>query len=124
MFNLLKTVHVINRNIRTSAINIINDGQDIVLKTVVQTKIKSEEEIKEIITNKLEEYHKLVKTESPESTEITKQIAALDLKLRKTFGFSQHEDLTQFPLIKFDDLEIDNQLNSSKIKYLKFINKI
>lgn len=87
-----------------------NDCKDTVTPETVH-KIKSEKEIQEIISVKMKQYEELVLIESPESAEITKEVTALDSKLRKSYGFSQDEDLTQFPVIKFDEREIDNQLD-------------
>jgi hypothetical protein len=35
----------------------------------------------------------------------------LDSKLRRSFGFSEDEDLTIFPTLKFDEPKIDGQLD-------------
>lgn len=106
MFNVHKNTCHVARTFKTLAVKrMIN-----LLDTTKQIKIKSEEEIQKMIAVKIEEYRELALTESTESAQITAEVIALDSKLRKSFGFSQDEDLTQFPAFKFDDPEIDNQL--------------
>lgn len=109
MFRILQGIRVVSRNIKTSAIH-RNDCNDTITQET-KHKIKSEKEIQELISVKMKQYEELVLIESPESAKITKEVTALDSKLRKSFGFSQDEDLTQFPVIKFDEREIDNQLD-------------
>jgi len=106
MFNVYKNTCRVARAFRTSAVKRVINSPD----TAKQIKIKSEEEIQKMIAIKIEEYRELVLTESTESAQITAEVTALDSKLRKSFGFSQDEDLTQFPAFKFDDPEIDDQL--------------
>lgn len=106
MFKILKNMRSVTRGFRTSTVNRMINSLD----TVKQTKVKTEEDIQKMIAVKMEEYRELILTESTESAQITAEITALDSKLRKSFGFSQDEDLTQFPVFNFDDPEIDNQL--------------
>lgn len=110
MNKTLKNVCIITRNIRKSAFS-ANGYQDIVPPTAVNTKIKTEEELNGIMGIKMKEYNTIIESESPEKAELTAEIAALDKRLRKSFGYGENEDLTKFPSIKFDDHEIDNQLN-------------
>ncbi|VVC32287.1 Hypothetical protein CINCED_3A013914 [Cinara cedri] len=81
-------------------------------------KVKSEEEIQKIISVKMKEYQELLKTQSPENNEISSQINVLESKLRKSYGFPENEDLTVFPVFKFQEPIIDNQLDfvQEKIK--------
>lgn len=109
MFRILQSMRVVSRNIKTSAMH-WNDCKDTETQETIH-RIKSEKEIQEIISVKMKQYEELVLIESPESAEIIKEVTVLDSKLRKSFGFSQDEDLTQFPVIKFDEREIDNQLD-------------
>lgn len=109
MFKILRSVRVVSRNIKTSAM-LRNDCKDTVTQETTN-RIKSEKEIQEIISVKMKQYEELMLIEPLESAEITKEVIALDSKLRKSFGFNQDEDLTQFPVIKFDEREIDNQLD-------------
>jgi hypothetical protein len=76
-----------------------------------QTRIKSEEEIKGMISLKIKEYEKLISIQSPERLKICHEVNMLDSKLRKSFGFSEDEDLTIFPTFKFNELKINNQLD-------------
>lgn len=78
------------------------------------TKVKSEEEIQNIISNKVKEYQELLNTHSLENKEMCSEIDVLDSKLRKSYGFQENEDLTAFPVFKFEEPVIDDQLDSEQ----------
>lgn len=113
MFRLLKNKCIFTLQCKTPTSSHINNMKYIKSETYNQTEIKSEEEIKQIISLKMKEYQELIKTQaqSVENQEINAEINILDTKLRKSFGFSKDEDLTLFPVFKFDEPEIDNQLD-------------
>lgn len=97
----------LSRNLKISALSKINDYGNIAKRT----QIKSEEEIRKIIIAKMKEYQVLINCESPECEEICKEICEQESKLRKSYGFDPNENLTAFPEFKFQDPEIDNQLD-------------
>lgn len=104
---LKKTAHILSRNLKTSALSKINDYGNITKRT----QIKSEEEIRKIVFAKMKEYKELINSETPECDEICQEIFKRELKLRKSYGFDENENLTVFPEFKFQDPEIDNQLD-------------
>jgi len=93
----------------------MNDNEDLVPKTKIETKIKPEEKIQTIISMKKKEYQELMKTQSLEKEEVCKQIKIIESRLKKMYGFNKNEDLTVFPVFTFNDPKIDNQLDDIKI---------
>jgi len=104
MRKLIKKVSFITKDFRTSAINNKNSCENI-------EKIKTENEIKKIIFDKREEYIKLMMTQSVECNDLCNEINKLESKLRASYGFSNDEDLTSFPEIKFEEPKIENPLD-------------
>lgn len=103
MRTLIKNVSVITKNSRTYVISNMNSCENI-------EKIKSENEIKKIIFDKREEYIQLMMTQSVECNDLCNEINKLESKLRASYGFSNDEDLTRFPEIKFEEPKIENPL--------------
>lgn len=107
-------MRMIANNFRTCSTNNCDDNSS--LNAVKKTKFKSEQEIKELIDSKMKEYQELLKTHSLENDKIFTEINKLDTRLRKSYGFSKDENLTIFPVFKFDDPEIDDQLGPIQTK--------
>jgi len=112
MRKLIKNVSVITKNYKTSAISNMNSSEDI-------KKIKSENEIKKIIIDKREEYIQLMMTQSAECNDLCNEINKLESKLRASYGFSNDEDLTLFPEIKFEEPKIENPLDETEETKIK-----
>lgn len=110
MKRIFRNVFIFKKKFTSSAIN-MNNCNDITPEMDNQTKIKSEGEIQEMISVKMKEYEELISTQSPERVKICNEVNMLESKLRKSYGFSENEDLTLFPKFKFNDPEIDNQLD-------------
>lgn len=123
----MKTMRDISKNYRTFAINNMNNCGDFESETanepktqcenesktkcVNEPKIKSENEIQKIILDKKQEYVQLMMTQSPECEDLCNEINKLDSRLRASYGFSNDEDLTLFPVIKFEEPKIENPLD-------------
>jgi len=73
--------------------------------------MKSEYEIKNMISEKKEEYIQLMMTQSLECNDLCSEISKLETRLRTSYGFSKDEDLTLFPEIKFEEAKIENPLD-------------
>lgn len=110
MSRIFKTMFVIKKNFTSSAIKKMNNCNNNAPEIKSEV-IKSEGEIQKIISIKIKEYEELVSIQSPERVAICNEVNMLESKLRKSFGFSEDEDLTLFPKFKFDEPEIDNQLD-------------
>lgn len=113
MNRILKHIYIITNNFRAYATNKFsnNNCNAINSETIKQTDIKTEEEIQKMISVKMKEYHELVSSPSFECEEICSEMNKLEHKLRKSYGFSEDEDLTHFPVFKFNEVIIDNQLD-------------
>lgn len=109
MNKLLKNICNSTKNYSTFTTNKINNNCTEVISK--NTDIKSEEKIQKMISVKIKEYHKLVSSQSPECEELCSEMNKLESKLRKSYGFHEDEDLTNFPVFKFDEPIIDNQLD-------------
>jgi|UniRef100_A0A2S2QYJ3 hypothetical protein len=111
MERIFRNAFIITKKLTSSAILKANNFKVISRQMNNPTRIKSEEEIKEMISLKIKEYENLISFQSPERLKICQEVNLLDSKLRKSFGFSEDEDLTIFPTFKFDEPKIDNQLD-------------
>lgn len=111
MKKVFKNLLVFKKNFSLSATKKMNDCNNVTPEVITQTKIKSEGEIQKMISIKMKEYEELISTQTPERIAICSEVNMLETKLRKSFGFSENEDLTIFPKFKFNDPEIDNQLD-------------
>lgn len=112
MNKILKNVYYSTKNFSTSISNKINNNcVEIMSKTKKKTDMKSEEEIQKIISDKIKEYHELLSCQSLECEELCSEMKTLESKLRKAYGFHENENLTNFPVFKFDEPKIDNPLD-------------
>jgi len=113
MIKILKNIRILKlKNFRSYCA--ANNGEVIALKTEMETEVKSEEKIQTIIAVKIKEYQKLMVTQSPEKEEVCKQIKIIESRLKKMYRFDKDEDLTVFPVFKFDEPKIDNQIDYIK----------
>lgn len=109
MMRIFKNIRMTTNNFRLCSTNNCDDSS---LNSLKRTKLKSEQEIMEMIHGKIKEYQELLNTQSPETEKICTEINKLETRLRKSYGFSENENLTIFPEFEFDDPEIDDQLGS------------
>lgn len=109
MFRFSKCKQIIKSNFKAFSVNKTKNCS--CNNNTSEEYIKSEDEIREIICEKIKEYQELIMTRSPESDAICADVTKFEPKLRKKYGFSKDEDLTVYPDFEFNDPEIENQID-------------
>jgi len=113
MIKMFKNIRVLKlKNFRNYCA--LNNSEVIALKTEMETEVVLEEKIRTIIAMKIKKYQELMVTQSPEKEEVCKQIKIIESRLRKLYRFDKDEDLNVFPVFKFDEPKIDNQIDYNK----------